>query len=304
MAVSERCVPTSGSMTSSSVIPWAGGGRGCAAHLRSRPRARERDRLPGDPEPSRPGPGAWGRLPSLRSLRSGRGSSGRERSKACDRTATAASLCGRGRSSGRSSSEEPRCERGARRTGHRCAAGGTLPRSLQPGTRDLASPRAGHTCGPRTSADQSVTPALHWSRPLGRLPNPPSPLSSAQRRRPRPRGGLWRPAPDPIHPPMQSMRFAAAPRTTNGTARRSTASRARPARRPQRLQWLLLVGFSGDLFIRSCSIGCTDGSDGRVVTCAVVNVTENQEISILFSEPIDPTSVTPPSGHQHGERHG
>lgn len=53
--------------------------------------------------------------------------------------------------------------------------------------------------------------------------------------------------------------------------------------------------FSGDLFVRSCSIGCTDGSDGRVVTCQVVNVTENQEISILFSEPIDPTSITPSS---------
>ncbi|MEC8511293.1 MAG: Ig-like domain-containing protein [Planctomycetota bacterium] len=95
---------------------------------------------------------------------------------------------------------------------------------------------------------------------------------------------------------MQSMRFAAAPRTTNGIAGRSTTLLAALG-----LTALSACSgsssseFSGDLFIRSCSIGCTDGSDGRVVTCAVVNVTENQEISILFSEPIDPTSVTPSS---------
>ena len=53
--------------------------------------------------------------------------------------------------------------------------------------------------------------------------------------------------------------------------------------------------FSGDLFVRSCSIGCSDGSDGREVTCGVVNVTENQEISILFSLPVDPASITPSS---------
>lgn len=92
------------------------------------------------------------------------------------------------------------------------------------------------------------------------------------------------------------MRFAAAPRTTNGTLGRSTTLLAALG-----LAALSACSgsssseFSGDLFIRSCSIGCTDGSDGRVVTCAVVNVTENQEISILFSEPIDPTSVTPSS---------
>lgn len=53
--------------------------------------------------------------------------------------------------------------------------------------------------------------------------------------------------------------------------------------------------FSGDLFVRSCSIGCSDGSDGREVTCGVVNVTENQELSILFSLPVDPSSISPSS---------
>ena len=51
--------------------------------------------------------------------------------------------------------------------------------------------------------------------------------------------------------------------------------------------------FSGDLFVESCSIGCNNGSNGQAVTCSIINVTENQEISILFSEPIDPASITP-----------
>lgn len=50
--------------------------------------------------------------------------------------------------------------------------------------------------------------------------------------------------------------------------------------------------FSGDLFIESCSLACTNGIGGDVVSCGVVNVAENQEISILFSEPIDPSTVT------------
>ena len=48
---------------------------------------------------------------------------------------------------------------------------------------------------------------------------------------------------------------------------------------------------SGELVIRQCSIGCSDGQGGSQVSCSVVNVTENQEISILFSEPIDPASL-------------
>lgn len=95
---------------------------------------------------------------------------------------------------------------------------------------------------------------------------------------------------------MQSMRFAAANRMTNGIAGRSTTLLAALGLAALSACSGSSSGeFSGDLFIRSCSIGCTDGSDGRVVTCAVVNVTENQEISILFSEPIDPTSISPSS---------
>ncbi|WP_145200857.1 hypothetical protein [Planctomycetes bacterium Poly30] len=49
--------------------------------------------------------------------------------------------------------------------------------------------------------------------------------------------------------------------------------------------------FSGDLFIESCSLACTDGASGAAVSCSIVDVTENQEISVLFSEPIDPATV-------------
>ena len=49
--------------------------------------------------------------------------------------------------------------------------------------------------------------------------------------------------------------------------------------------------FGGALFIESCSLACTDGSGGSQVVCSIVDVTENQEISMLFSEPIDPSSV-------------
>ena len=49
--------------------------------------------------------------------------------------------------------------------------------------------------------------------------------------------------------------------------------------------------FGGELFIESCSLACTDGAGGLQVGCSIVDVTENQEISILFSEPVDPASV-------------
>ncbi|MEL6428230.1 MAG: hypothetical protein AAFU73_15205 [Planctomycetota bacterium] len=48
---------------------------------------------------------------------------------------------------------------------------------------------------------------------------------------------------------------------------------------------------SGELVIRSCSIGCSNGSGGAQVSCFIRDVSENQEISILFSEPVDPSSL-------------
>ncbi|MEM9382870.1 MAG: hypothetical protein AAGB93_23160, partial [Planctomycetota bacterium] len=50
-------------------------------------------------------------------------------------------------------------------------------------------------------------------------------------------------------------------------------------------------GFSGDLFIESCSLACSDGAGGAQVGCSVVDVTENVELSILFSRPIDATTL-------------
>lgn len=48
---------------------------------------------------------------------------------------------------------------------------------------------------------------------------------------------------------------------------------------------------SGDLWVVSCSLGCTNGLGGSQVFCSVVNTFQNQELSILFSEPIDLFSV-------------
>ncbi len=47
----------------------------------------------------------------------------------------------------------------------------------------------------------------------------------------------------------------------------------------------------GALFVRSCSLGCSDGSSGSQVTCQVTNTVQNAEISILFTEPVDIGSV-------------
>jgi hypothetical protein len=49
--------------------------------------------------------------------------------------------------------------------------------------------------------------------------------------------------------------------------------------------------FSGELFVESCSLACTDGSRGDQVVCSIVDVSENVEIAVLFSEPIAPESV-------------
>ncbi|MFT5050953.1 MAG: hypothetical protein ACI8QZ_002360 [Chlamydiales bacterium] len=50
-------------------------------------------------------------------------------------------------------------------------------------------------------------------------------------------------------------------------------------------------GGTGDMFVESCSLGCNNGSDGGQVFCQIINAFENQEISVLFSEPVDPASV-------------
>lgn len=82
---------------------------------------------------------------------------------------------------------------------------------------------------------------------------------------------------------------------------------------PSRARWLLGAGLalpvlvaascsrtssgvnSGDLYVQSCSLACTDGQGGAQVFCGVVNVFQNTEISVLFSKPLDPASIGPAS---------
>ena len=51
-------------------------------------------------------------------------------------------------------------------------------------------------------------------------------------------------------------------------------------------------GGGGSLFVQSCSLGCSSGQGGAQVSCAIVNTFQNQELSLLFSEPVAIGSVT------------
>lgn len=62
---------------------------------------------------------------------------------------------------------------------------------------------------------------------------------------------------------------------------------------------LLLAGCSGSsggsggaFYVESCTLGCANGVGGSQVGCEIVNVGRNVEISVLFSQPIDPTSLS------------
>ncbi|MDA1265818.1 MAG: hypothetical protein O2816_12120 [Planctomycetota bacterium] len=50
-------------------------------------------------------------------------------------------------------------------------------------------------------------------------------------------------------------------------------------------------GSTGDMYVVSCSLGCTNGLGGDQVFCSIVNTFQNQELSILFSEEIELFSV-------------
>lgn len=47
----------------------------------------------------------------------------------------------------------------------------------------------------------------------------------------------------------------------------------------------------GSMFIRSCSLGCNQGQGGQQVSCGVINTFKNQDLSLIFSQPVDFTSV-------------
>lgn len=50
-------------------------------------------------------------------------------------------------------------------------------------------------------------------------------------------------------------------------------------------------GSSAIMFIESCSLGCNNGSGGAQVFCEIADTYINQDISVLFSQPVDPFSV-------------
>lgn len=45
------------------------------------------------------------------------------------------------------------------------------------------------------------------------------------------------------------------------------------------------------MFVETCSLGCSSGQGGSQVFCSIVNTSQNQEIAVLFSNPVDPLSV-------------
>ena len=48
----------------------------------------------------------------------------------------------------------------------------------------------------------------------------------------------------------------------------------------------------GTMFVQTCTLGCSNGQGGLQVTCTVSEIDQNQEIGVLFSEPVDINSVT------------
>lgn len=50
-------------------------------------------------------------------------------------------------------------------------------------------------------------------------------------------------------------------------------------------------GGSGAMYIEQCSLGCTNGLGGTQVSCGIINTFQNQELSILFSQSVDFSTV-------------
>ncbi|MCC6406514.1 MAG: hypothetical protein IT453_05075 [Planctomycetes bacterium] len=50
-------------------------------------------------------------------------------------------------------------------------------------------------------------------------------------------------------------------------------------------------GGTGSMYIEQCSLGCTNGLGGTQVSCGIINTFQNQELSILFSEDVDFSTV-------------
>jgi len=51
---------------------------------------------------------------------------------------------------------------------------------------------------------------------------------------------------------------------------------------------------AGDvMYIESCSLGCNNGEAGDQIFCTLINTYQNQEVSVVFSESVDMSTVTP-----------
>ncbi len=50
-------------------------------------------------------------------------------------------------------------------------------------------------------------------------------------------------------------------------------------------------GGGGAMFVETCSLGCSNGQTGLQVSCAVSQIFQNQELGVLFSEPVDISTV-------------
>jgi hypothetical protein len=48
---------------------------------------------------------------------------------------------------------------------------------------------------------------------------------------------------------------------------------------------------AGAMYIESCSLGCGSAGDGFEINCAINSIPQNAEVSIVFSEPVDLSSV-------------
>ena len=47
----------------------------------------------------------------------------------------------------------------------------------------------------------------------------------------------------------------------------------------------------GAMYVESCTLGCTNGKGGDQVSCGIVNTYQNQDVAVVFSQPVAPTSL-------------
>ena len=48
----------------------------------------------------------------------------------------------------------------------------------------------------------------------------------------------------------------------------------------------------GAMYVESCTLGCTNGNGGEQVSCGIVNTYQNQDVAVVFSQPVASTSLT------------